>query len=100
MSQGSESKKNTMPNQCKDPQQTETRDGGNRATNSERWNALIPNAKRLQQRDKPYSDINGILHLEATSSLSSAEPAKVKQKNEKTGLTLAPLSPLCQRLHI
>ncbi len=100
MSQGSKSKKNTMPNQHKDTQQTETWDGGNRATNSERWNAPIPNAKQLQRRNKTYSDINGILHPEPTSSLSSAEPAKVKQKNEKTGLTLAPLSPLCQRLHI
>jgi hypothetical protein len=100
MSQGSESKKNTMPNQRKDPQQTETWDGDNRATNLGKWNAPLPNAKQLQQRNKPYSDINGILHPEATSSLSSTEPAKVKQKNEKTGLTLAPLSPLCQRLHI
>jgi hypothetical protein len=89
-----------MPNQRKDPQQTEIWDGGNRATNLERWNAPIPNAKQLQQCNKPYSDINGILHPEVTSSLSSAEPAKVEQKNEKTGLTLAPLSPLCQRLHI
>jgi hypothetical protein len=78
-----------MPNQQKDPQQTETRDGGNRATNLERWNAPIPNAKQLQRCNKPYSDINGILHPEATSSLSSAEPAKVEQKNEKTGQTLA-----------
>jgi hypothetical protein len=72
-----------MPNQRKDPQQTETQDGGNRPTNLERWNVPIPNAKQLQQRNKPYSNVNGILHLKATSSLSSAEPAKVKQKNEK-----------------
>jgi hypothetical protein len=47
MSQGSESKKDMMPNQRKDPQQTETWDGGNRATNSERYNAPIHNAKQL-----------------------------------------------------
>ncbi len=67
-----------MPNQRKDPQQTETRMV---AIEQQIWKdgmhqSSMQNSSRC---DKPYSDINGILHLEATSSLSSAEPAKVEQ---------------------